>query len=147
MRVDDQLQVGERVLDLLALVEAHAADDLVGNALAHQRVFNRARLRVGPVEDGHRSSRLIRARLLDRPDDEVGLFELVVAAVVDDPRPPFRIGPQPLVLAVAVLLMTAVRGVEDDLGRAVVLLERTMRASGKVGSKSRMLLRSAPRHL
>ena len=57
VRVDDQLQVGERVLDFLALVEADAADDLVGDALAHQRVFNRARLRVGPVEHGHHARR------------------------------------------------------------------------------------------
>ena len=54
VRVDDQLQVGERVLDFLALVEPDAADDLVGEALAHQRVFDRARLRVGAVEHGDR---------------------------------------------------------------------------------------------
>ena len=48
VRVDHEPHVGERVLDLAALVEPDAADDLVGDALAHQRVFNRARLRVGP---------------------------------------------------------------------------------------------------
>ena len=42
VRVHDQLQVGERVLDFLALVEPHAADDLVGDALPHQRVFDGA---------------------------------------------------------------------------------------------------------
>ena len=31
VRIHDQLEVGERVLDLLALVEADAADDLVGS--------------------------------------------------------------------------------------------------------------------
>ena len=56
VRVDDQPQVGERVLDFLALVEPHAADDLVGDALAHQRVFNRARLRVGPIQHRDRVS-------------------------------------------------------------------------------------------
>ena len=48
VRVDDEPHVGERVLDFLALVEPDAADDLVGEALAHQRVFDRSRLGVGP---------------------------------------------------------------------------------------------------
>ena len=56
VRVDDQPHVGERVLDFLALVEPDAADDLVGEPLAHQRVFNRARLRVGAIE--HRDHRI-----------------------------------------------------------------------------------------
>ena len=41
VRVDDQLEVGEGVLDLLALVETDAADDLVRDVLAHERVFDR----------------------------------------------------------------------------------------------------------
>ena len=56
VRVDDEAHVGERVLDFLALVEPDAADDLVREAFAHQRVFNRPRLRVGPVQ--HRDRRL-----------------------------------------------------------------------------------------
>ena len=52
MRVDDQFQVGERVLDFLPFVEADAADDLVRDRLPHQRIFDRPRLRVGPIEDG-----------------------------------------------------------------------------------------------
>ena len=57
-----ELEVRERVLDLLALVEADAADDLVGDALAHQRVFNRARLRVGAIEHGDRGLDVLGAR-------------------------------------------------------------------------------------
>ena len=51
VRVQDELEVGQRVLDLLALVEPDAADDLVGNAGAAEGVFERSRLRVGAVED------------------------------------------------------------------------------------------------
>ena len=54
VRIDDEPHVGQRVLDFLALVEPDAADDLVGEPFAHQRVFNRPRLRVGPIEHGHR---------------------------------------------------------------------------------------------
>src|SRR5450759_529969 len=48
--VDEDLQVGQRVLDFLPLVEPDAADDAVGDPLAPQRVFNNARLGVGPIE-------------------------------------------------------------------------------------------------
>ena len=123
VRVDDELEVGERVLDFLALVEADAADDLVGNALAHQRVFDGSRLRVDPVEHGDRAVDVLGARLLQRADDEVGFLELVVAAVGDDARTALAVGPQPLVLAVAVLADDGAGGVEDDLRRAVVLLQ------------------------
>ena len=123
MRIDDQLQVGERVLDFLAFVEADAADDLVRDRLAHQRVFDRARLVIGPIEDGHQRADVFLAVRLDRPRDEVSLFELVVAAEADDLRTALAVGPQLLVLAVPVLADHRRRGVEDHLRRAIVLLE------------------------
>src|SRR5688500_5630328 len=43
-------QVGERVLDLLALEEAQAAVDAVGDAGGEERVLQHARLGVGAVE-------------------------------------------------------------------------------------------------
>ena len=132
VRVDDQLQVGERVLDLLALVEPDAADDLVGHRLAHQRVFDRAGLRVGAIEHGDHRIDVVRPGLLDRPGDEVGLLELVVAAEVDDLRAALAIGPQPLVLAVAVLADDGGGGVQDHLRRPVVLFELDRRRFGEV---------------
>ena len=52
VRVVDHLQVRDRVLDLGALVEARAADHLVGDALADEHVLEHAALRVRAVEDG-----------------------------------------------------------------------------------------------
>ena len=46
----DEPQVGERVLDLRALEEAHAAVDAVRNAGAEQRMLEHARLRVGAIQ-------------------------------------------------------------------------------------------------
>ena len=51
--VDDRAQVGQRVADLLALVEAHPADHLVGQADPDEHLLEDAGLRVGAVEDGH----------------------------------------------------------------------------------------------
>ena len=47
----DQAQVGERVADLGALVEAEAADDLVGEADRDEAVLELARLELGADED------------------------------------------------------------------------------------------------
>ena len=49
--VVDHLEVGDRVLDLGALVEARAADHLVRDLLADEHVLQHARLRVRAVED------------------------------------------------------------------------------------------------
>ena len=101
MGIDDELQVRERVLDFLALVEADAADDLVGNALAHQRVFDGSRLGVDPVEHGQRAVDVLAPRLFQGPDDEVGFLEFVVATIGNDARTALPVGPEPLVLAIA----------------------------------------------
>src|SRR5207253_500058 len=50
--VVDHLQVRDHVLDLGPLVEARAADHLVGDALADEHILEHPRLRVRPVEDG-----------------------------------------------------------------------------------------------
>ncbi len=52
MRVVQQVQIGQNVLDLLALVELQAVDDLVRDALQPQGVFDRPREGVDAVEDG-----------------------------------------------------------------------------------------------
>ncbi len=50
VRVDDDLQVGQSVLDLLALVEPDVADDVVRDLGSAQRVLDQSRLRVRAVE-------------------------------------------------------------------------------------------------
>ncbi len=51
--VGDALEVRDRVLDFLAVIEPSAADDLVGNADAHEVLLEHAALRVGAVEHRH----------------------------------------------------------------------------------------------
>ena len=50
-RVGDDLQVGQRVADLLALVEPHPADDLVGHADPDEHLLEHPGGVVGAVED------------------------------------------------------------------------------------------------
>ena len=106
---------------------------LYGIALAHQRVFDRARLRVGAIE--HRDHRV----------DVLGARRLIACAMKSassSSSPPRKytilraalaIGPEPLLLAVAVLLDDRRGGVEDHLRRAVVLLEPDDLRVGEVG--------------
>ena len=123
-RVGQQREIGDRVLDLRALVELRPADHLVGHLRAHQRVLEHARLRVGPVED-----RDLRARdalvdqLLDRAQHGARLGVLVGERADRDRVALADLGPQLLAHLVAVVRDHRVGRREDRLRRAVVLLE------------------------
>ncbi len=123
VRVQHQLQIGERVLDLAAFVEAGAAEHLIRDAGRAQAVFHRARLRVGAVEDGGRGGVVGLNRLAHDLDDEVGLVEFVGAAIGHNRRPAGLIRPQHLVFAAAVVADDGRRRIENDLRRAVVAFE------------------------
>ena len=84
VRVQNQLEVREGVLDFLALVEPDAADDLVGRCpTAAQRVFERSRLRVGAIQNRDRVRPGPRASAVrDGAGDELRLVEIVTGAVV-----------------------------------------------------------------
>ena len=136
VRVDDEPQVRERVLDLLALVEPHAADDAVGHAFAQQRVFNRARLGVRPVEHGRRRARAVRPRLADRARDEVRFLDLIARPNVENAGAAAALGPAAVcpcgsdcawIMADAASRMICGRAVvlfeADDVGLREVALE------------------------
>ena len=132
-RVPDHLEIGDRVLDLGPLVEARAADHPVGHALPHEQVLEHAGLRVHPVEDrdvGRARTRV--DRLGDLAGDEPGLGVLVVGLDHPHREAGAEVRPEPLRLSVRVAVDDVVRGVEDRLRRAVVLLERDDVRPGEV---------------
>ena len=125
LRVDDQPHVGEQVLDLLALIERHAAVYLVGYVPVAQRLLQRPRLRVGAIQHGrlavgHASA--VHGGVQVRGDQRgfllvgVGLDDLDLLALIARRE-------RLLADLLRVLLDDAVRGVHDVLRRAVVLLE------------------------
>ena len=84
-RVDHRLQVGEGVLDLAPVVEAGAADDLVRDADAEQRLLHDPALGVGAVEDGAVAPPLaLVVEPADLVGDPLGLVALVVGVVAHD---------------------------------------------------------------
>ena len=131
--VVEHLEVRDEVLHLRALVEPRPADHLVRDALANEHVLQHARLRVRPVED--RDLVAVEA-LLDEPRDldrdearlRVLVLELDDAHGVADPE----VGPEALRLPLAVVRDHRVRGLEDRVRRAVVLLERDRLRAGEV---------------
>ena len=124
-RVDHRTQVGHRVLDLTTVVEARAADHLVRHPHAHEGLLDHARLGVGAVEHGHLAPvhRVVARGVAGRCRPPTSPRH---------PRPrrgsggsahPAGVGPQRLRLAFEVVLDHGVGGIEDRLGRAVVLIE------------------------
>lgn len=53
LRIDERLQIGQRILDFATFVELGAADELIRLIRVDQRLFERAGLGVGAVHDRH----------------------------------------------------------------------------------------------
>ena len=103
MRIEHEPQVRERILDLLPLVEPDAADDLVGDAGAPQRIFQRPRLGVRAIQHRHRVLDIVVQRGARGPRDELRLVEIVAGTVVQNFRATLSFGIETLVLSIAVL--------------------------------------------
>ena len=117
-------EVGEDVLDLLASVEAEAADDAVGVAPLAELLLEEAALGVGAVEDGDVFGVGAGAEELEDTFGDVGGLLAVVAALEDDEGVALgAVGPEAFAVAVRVVGDDVVGGVEDARGGAVVLLE------------------------
>ena len=123
--VHHDLEVRHHVADLGAVEEARAADDAVRHAGAHQRVFQRTRLRVGAVEDREVgvAAAFCAHEPLDLAGDEARLVALVARQVARDLLALGVGGEERLGLAVRVVGDHRVGGREDARRRAVVLLE------------------------
>ena len=133
VRVVDHLEVRDQVLHLGALVEARAADHLVRDPLADEHVLEHAALRVRPVEDRDLAAGVA---LLDEHRDlggDVARLGVLVLDLDDAHRLAVaELRPEVLLLALAVVADDAVRGLEDRVRRAVVLLERDRARAGEV---------------
>ena len=107
-RIVDERKVGQHILDLGAVKEFHAADDLIRDAVTLERVFQRVRLRVHAVE--HRVVAPVLAAVEVRHhagDDKVRLVLLVEHGLDGHLFAAARVGPERLALTPDVVLMTA----------------------------------------
>ncbi len=129
LRVGQYAEVGQDVPDLLALVEADSADDLVGQADADEDLLEDTGLRIRPVEDGDVSGlRVTRVgETVYLLGDELRLVVLGVGDVAGDLCARARVGPQVLGAAGLVALDDRVGRAQDRLRGAVVLLQEDRR--------------------
>ena len=141
--VAQRAQVRQRVLDLAPLVEAGAADQLVAQAVAQERLLDGPALGVGAVHDRDVLEPVRRGRRrrprdapgpnppTPRPATSASTWRAIHSASSSSrsaskrsmSTPARVLGPQLLVLAVLVAGHDRVRGVEDELRGAVVLLQ------------------------
>ena len=131
--LDDKAQIGDRVADLGALVEAEAADDLIVEADRDEPLLELTGLELGANEDRdvveRSAARLMRFDLLADP---ARLLRTVPDA--DDPHllAFAGVGPQGFAEAPGIVRDEPVGGGEDVRCRAVVLLEADDLRAGKV---------------
>ena len=123
--VHDGLQICDGVLDFSAFVEFGASYQLVWQVGVDHRLFQRTRLRVGPVHDGHVAvgDAFLRMQPCDFGCDIAGLLLRVVGCIADDRIAFAECGPQFLRLAVLVLRDHRIRRIQNGLRRTVVLFE------------------------
>ena len=124
VRVLDQAQIGQRMLDLGALEEAQPAVDAVGHAGIEQRRLQHARLRVAAVEDGDLGARGAGAvQLLGLLEHPLRLGEVAGRLVHPHRLARARLGAQVLAQPAGVVLDQRIGRIQDVAEGAVVALE------------------------
>src|SRR5439155_17354953 len=132
-RLADEPQIGEGVADLLALVEARAADDAVGQRQRDKALLELAGLEAGAQQDRDLAQRMFLAlQRLDLVADPARFLFGVPQPADDDALALLGAGPQRLAEAALVVGDDAGGDGEDFRGRAVILLEPDDQRAGKI---------------
>ena len=132
--VQRHLEIGGRVPDLLALVEARAADHAIGQAKGDEAVFEGAHLEGRAHQDGDLAQGVaLMLDLLDVLADQPCFFLVVPAAFDLDLVARLAVGPERLAHPPLVMGDQPGGGAENMPGRAVVALEPDDLGAGKVG--------------
>jgi hypothetical protein len=123
--VHDQSQVGEGILHLGPVVEAHAPHHHVGHVVLEELLLEQPGLRVGAVEDREiaEGAAVSPGGREDLPHDVLGLAAIVERLVHRDRLASSPLGEEVLALAVDVVRDHGAGPGEDGLRRAVVALE------------------------
>ena len=138
-RLRDHAQVGERVADFHALVEARPADDTVGQAKLDEAVFKLAHLERGAHQNGDLVERMVLAllarlalKLLDLLADGTGFFLRIPCAGDLHLFAGHVLGAQRLAQPAFVMRDEVRGGGEDVAGATVVSLQPDDLGAGEV---------------
>ncbi len=127
-------QIGERVADFGALVEARAADDAIGQPERDEAVLEFAHLERGAHQDGDLVERMWPAalQLLDLLADGAGFFFGIPGAGDGDLLARHVVGAQRLAEPAFIVGDQMRGGGEDVAGGAVIALQPDHRGAGKI---------------
>jgi len=130
----DQAEIREEILHLAPLVEADRADEPIRDATEAESFFQRPGLRVRAVEDRHAliGDIVFRGAAGELGGQPLGLVPLVGGAQQDHRLPALFLREERLAESRRILGDDAVRGIQDDLGGAVVLLEPHELGAGEI---------------
>ncbi len=129
----DEAEIGKGVADFLALVEARAADDAIGQPERDEALLELARLEARAHENGDLGQRHAAAlQRLDLIADPARFLDPVAQRPHGDELAFRRFGPQRLAEAAFVLGDEARGGGEDVRRRAVVLLQPDDAGAGEI---------------
>ena len=125
MRIKNQTQISENILNLLALIELQTADHAVGNTALNQSFLENTRLRIGAVKHSHIAQLgvFLLLQLLHALNNEARLVMLVRRFISGNQRACIIIRPQAFRLASGVIVNYGIRCIKDNLRAAVVLLQ------------------------
>ena len=152
-RLRDHAQIGQRVADFGALVEARPADDAIGQAELDEAVFEFAHLERGAHQNGDLVERMVVAslarvalQLLDLLADVAGFFLGVPGAGDLHLFAQHVFGAQRLAEPAFVVRDQVRGGGEDVAGRAVISFEADDLGAGKIVIEAQDVvdLRAAP---
>ncbi len=122
--VVDDAQIGDDVLDLLAVVKALTADDAVGYPGADERIFDAVGLCVHAVQDGMIGKLLPFGNIVQNGVCNKSGFILLGQRAVDLDLTSLRVlGPQDLSFSLGIVFNHRICRIQDGLGAAVVLLQ------------------------
>ena len=125
MRIKNQTQISENILNLLALIEFQTADHAVGNTALNQRFLENTRLRIRAVKHSHIAQLgvFLLLQLLHALNNEARLVMLVRRFISGNQRACIIIRPQAFRLASGVIVNHGIRCIKNNLRAAVVLLQ------------------------
>ena len=123
-RVDNNGQVSDHILDFFSFEELGTAEQPVRNTRFNKILLDDRRLRVHPVEDGMVSvSHSLRHILFDGIGNELCFFPFILNLFQSDLVTGSVLSPEVFAFPANVMLNDLISGIEDGLGRTVVLFQ------------------------
>ena len=119
----DDAEIGQHILDFRPVKEPGAANDLIRNAIALQRIFHGIGLRVCPVENCIVLKIFTVGPGQDLPCYKVPFGGFVIGFVDQDRTASLPCGPELFALPAHIVRNHGVGGIQNGLSRPVVLLQ------------------------